>query len=70
LVNFVPFPVLEQKFSIIIISLLALDSPRRDEYICSEGQETGAIMPASENARKKIGGAWSIAPINFFFFFG
>jgi hypothetical protein len=29
----------------------------------SEGQETGAIAPAPENARKKIGGAWSIAPV-------
>jgi hypothetical protein len=29
----------------------------------SEGQETGAIVPAPENARKKIWGAWSIAPV-------
>jgi hypothetical protein len=29
----------------------------------SESQETGAIAPAPENARKKIWAAWSIAPV-------
>jgi hypothetical protein len=24
-------------------------------HVCSEGQETGAIVPAPENARKKFG---------------
>jgi hypothetical protein len=30
--------------------------------IC-EGQKTGVIVPAPVNARKKIWGAWSIAPV-------
>jgi hypothetical protein len=29
----------------------------------SEGQETGAIAPAPENARKNIWGAWSFMPV-------
>jgi hypothetical protein len=35
----------------------------------SEGQETGPIAPAPENARKKIWGAWSIAPVKNVIFF-
>jgi hypothetical protein len=31
--------------------------------ISSEGQETGAIAPAPDNACKKIWEAWSIAPV-------
>jgi hypothetical protein len=29
----------------------------------SEGQETGAIVPAPENARKSFLGAWSNVPV-------
>jgi hypothetical protein len=32
----------------------------------SEGQETGAIAPTPENARKKCLGAWSISPVIIF----
>jgi hypothetical protein len=53
----------KQKLDKTFLTIIPWCAEKQVNCVSSEGQEKGSIVPAPENTRKKIGGAWSFAPV-------